>query len=135
IKLRQLAQTKEKNIIYVLHKSGANTHYVGLKALLEKENGKIVFREFSILSTLFKSLIKLNFALFVKQLVNSLFLFRLLMSKDKKIVLGIAPYDYKLRNILFFLKNHTIYYHTSWTCWDGSFYPKKKKVTSDLKGF
>lgn len=119
----------------MLHKSGANSHYIGLKTLLEKENRKVIFREFSIISTLFKSLIKLKFALFGKQLVNAFFLFGLLISKDKKVVLGIAPYDYKLRNILVFLKNHTIYYHTSWTCWDGSFYPKKKRVTPDLKAF
>jgi len=124
-----------KKIIYVLHKNGAKNHYIGLENLLEQENGKIFFREFSIISTLFKSLIKLNFGLFGKQFVNAFFLFGLLFSKDKKVVLGIAPYDYKLRNILFYLRNHKIYYHTSWTCWDGSFYPKKKRVTPDLKTF
>jgi len=124
-----------KNVIYVLHKSGADNHYIGLKTFLEQENGKVVFREFSILSTLFKSLVKLKFRLFAKQIINLFFMFGLLFSKNKKVVLGIAPYDYKLRNVLSFLKNHKIYYHTSWTCWDGSFYPKKKRVTPDLKEF
>ena len=122
-----------KKVIYVLHKSGADNHYIGLKTLLEKESGKVVFREFSILSTLFKSLVKLKFRLFIKQIVNAFFMLELLFSKNKKLVLGIAPYDYKLRNLLYFLRNHKIYYHTSWTCWDGSFYPKKKRVTPALK--
>jgi len=121
--------------IYVWHKSGANNHYSGLKSIVEENGGKVIFREFSILSMLFKSLIKLKFNVFSKQILNAFFLFNLLFSKNKKVVLGIAPYDYKLRNILFYLKNHQIYYHTSWSCWDGSFYPKKKRVTPELKSF
>jgi len=124
-----------RRVIYVLHKTGAESHYIGLKTLLEQENGRVFFHEFSILSTSFKSLIKLKFRLLTKQIINAFFLFELLFSKDKKVVLGIAPYDYKLRNVLFFLRNHQVYYHTSWTCWDGTFYPKKKRVTPELKAF
>src|SRR5690606_34816425 len=121
--------------IYVLHKSGANSHYSGLKSIVEQNVGEIIIREFSILSMLINSLIKLKCKVFFKQIINAFFLLNLLISKEKKVVLGIAPYDYKFRNILFYLKNHQVYYHTSWTCWDGSFYPKKKRITPELKAF
>ena len=32
----------------------------------------------------------------------------------------------------FILKKHQIYYHTSWTCWDKSFYPKRVLVNKKL---
>lgn len=124
--------TKEKNVVYVLHKSGAKNHYSGLKQFCGKNEIKLVFREFSILSTFFKSLLKLNFKLVFKQILNAFFLLQLTFSRNKKIVLGIAPFDYKLKNLMCVLKNHQIYYHTSWTCWDGSFHPKKKKITPEI---
>ncbi|MFO7745523.1 MAG: glycosyltransferase family 4 protein [Psychroflexus sp.] len=30
------------------------------------------------------------------------------------------------------MKNHKIYYHTSWSCWDKSFHPKTKKLNQDV---
>ncbi len=119
--------------IYILHKSGANSHYSGLKFLLESHNGKLHYREFSIISKLLKSVIKLKPKLFYKQLINILFLIKLLFTKNKKIVIGIAPFDLKLTRLLPLLKRHQIYYHTSWANWDGSFVPKSKNTSTDLK--
>jgi len=113
-------------IVYILHKTGANSHYVALDHLLKKNGYILKFREFSVFSKIFKSVFKLNFKLFKKQLTNAAFLTGLLFSKNKKIVLGIAPFDSKLLTLLRILKNHKIYYHTSWTCWDQTFHPKTK---------
>lgn len=121
------------NVIYVLHKNGADSHYQALKHLLQKEGGQLYFREFSVFGTTIKSILKLDFKTALKQLVNCYFLFQLLVSKNKKVVLGIAPYDKKLGRLLFVLKNHQVYYHTSWANWDGTFVPKSKKVTPALK--
>lgn len=122
----------KNKIIYVLHKSGANSHYSGLAKLCEKNGYEVRYHEFSVVGTLFKSLLKLNFTLFSKQIQNAVFLSKLPKNKNFKVVLGIAPYDYKLPGLLQKLKNHQIYYHTSWTCWDGSFYPNKKNITPNL---
>lgn len=119
--------------VYILHKNGANSHYMGLSYFLKKNNTILVYREFSILSSLFKGVTKQNTALFKKQGANIVFFISLLFSKNKKIVLGIAPYDSKLKMLLFFLKNHKVYYHTSWVCWDKSFQPKKIKNKTILK--
>ncbi len=122
-----------KKTIYVLHKNGANSHYSGLKYLLEQEDINLKFREFSVFSKFFKSLKTLNFNLFKKQCINLGFLIKLLYSKNQKVVLGIAPFDHKLIRLLRVLKSHQIYYHTSWTCWDGTFQPKSKKNSPKVK--
>lgn len=123
---------KDHKTLYVYHKSGANSHYRALVYLAESEGVQIKFREFSIFSKIIKSIFKLRFKLLLKQFVNILFVFKLLFTKNKKIVVGIAPYDYKLSFLRILLKNHVVYYHTSWTVWDGTLYPKKKFVTSKV---
>jgi glycosyltransferase involved in cell wall biosynthesis len=115
--------------VYVWHKQGLNSHYTGLDYLLKQQGGHVVYREFSIIGQFFKGLFKGNFKRAGKQFVNAGFLFALPFTKNKKVVLGIAPFDNKLGRLLWFLKNHTIYYHNSWTVWDGSHQPKSKGVT------
>jgi len=115
--------------IYILHKTGAKNHHIGLEYLLRQHNGRLVFREFSIAGTFFKSLIRFDLKSMAKQIVNLLFLLNLLFTKNKRVVLGIAPFDRKLTMLLAVLKNHIVFYHTSWTVWDGSHHPKRKNVT------
>lgn len=115
--------------VYVWHKQGLNSHYTGLDYLLKQQGGHVVYREFSIIGQFFKGLFKGNFKRAGKQFVNAGFLFALLFTKNKKVVLGIAPFDPKLGRLLWFLKNHQIYYHNSWTVWDGTHQPKSKGVT------
>jgi glycosyltransferase involved in cell wall biosynthesis len=122
----------KKDILYVLHKNGANSHYYGLAHLAEQQDMVLKYREFSVFSKFYKGLIRGNFPLVKKQLVNAGFLLGLLFSSQKKVVLGIAPFDAKLKYLLFFLKRHKIYYHTSWTCWDKTFHPKNKKNTQKV---
>ncbi len=123
-----------KERVYILHKNGANSHYTGLKHLLMENNMELHYYEFSIFSKLFKSITKFRFSLFVKQLKNIYFFLSLLFTKNKKIVLGIAPFDSKLGKLLPFLKNHHVYYHSSWTYWDKTFHPNTKKNTPEVFG-
>lgn len=113
-----------RKTVYVLHKNGADSHYRGLKHLLNNYNQELRFREFGVFTKIFKSLFSLEFKLFRRQITNISFLISLLFSKNKTIVVGIAPYDKKLISLLLFLKKHKICYHTSWTYWDKSFQPK-----------
>lgn len=114
--------------IYILHKSGAKSHYTGLEHLLKTNNSIIKYREFSVFSIFFKAVKSDDLGLIKKQFFNFFFLINLLFTKNKKIVLGIAPFDNKLALLLFHLKHHKVYYHTSWACWDKTFYPKTKDV-------
>lgn len=118
--------------IYILHKNGAKGHYIALDHLLRQNNMQLVHREFSIFGNFFKSIIRLNRKLFIQQCKNTLFIVKLLFTKGEKVVLGIAPFDPKLLALKPLLKKHKLYYHTSWTCWDGSFHPKNKKNTAKV---
>jgi len=122
----------QKKVVYILHKNGANSHYSGLKYLLEQNGMELKYREFSVFGNFFKSIFKFDIKSFKKQVVNLGFLIQLIFSKNKKIVFGIAPFDNKIERLFRVLKNHEIYYHTSWTCWDGTFQPKGKKMTKKV---
>lgn len=115
--------------VYVLHKQGAKTHYTGLDYLLKQHGGQVVYREFSIFGRFFKSLFKGELKRAGKQVTNAGFMLGLLFSKNKRVVLGIAPFDPKLGRVLWFLRGHKVFYHNSWTVWDGSYHPKSKGVT------
>ena len=122
----------QPNTIYILHKNGADSHYTALNYLLNKEGTTLKYREFSVFGNFFKSIFSLNGKLFKKQLVNLSFIISLLFSSNKKIVLGIAPFDSKLTSLLVILKKHQVFYHTSWTYWDKSFHPKQKNNSSKV---
>ena len=113
-----------QNKVVVLHEYGAPSHYRALKYLLNKNEIKIEFREFGIGKKLAKSIIRFDIQLFKKQFINLGFLCLLAFTKNKKIVLGIAPYDYRLVFLLFLLRNHELYYHTSHPYWgDNAAFP------------
>ncbi|MDC8003434.1 glycosyltransferase family 4 protein [Aureisphaera galaxeae] len=118
--------------IYVLHKNGAPSHYYALEHLASKNGYTVAYREFSIFSKWYKGIVKGKWKLFSKQFTNAGFMLSLLLSKNKKVVVGIAPFDPKLKSLLPLLKKQQIYYHTSWTYWDGSFHPKRKKNTPQV---
>lgn len=119
-------------VIYVLHKQGANSHYTGLDFLLKDHGAKLKFREFSVFTKVFKAIRTFDLNALKKQVVNFAFLINLLFTKNKKIVVGIAPFDHKILFLLKILKNHTVYYHTSWAHWDKSFHPKTKKNSTKV---
>ncbi len=118
--------------IYILHKNGAPSHYYGLAHLAQEQGFEVKYREFSVVSKLYKGIVKGRFSQVKKQFVNARFLLGLLFSSNKKIVLGIAPFDSKLGKLLPYLKKHQVYYHTSWTCWDKTFHPKRKNNTEKV---
>ena len=111
--------------IYVLHEYGAPNHFTALEFLASENDAIIFYREFSIIKDLVKAIIKHDYRLFKKQLVNIIFIFNLLFSKNKNIIIGIAPYDFRLVYLRILLKCHNSFYFTSWTNWKGDYYPKK----------
>lgn len=123
------------NKIYILHEYGANSHYRALDYLAKKNNIELIYREFSIVKNIIKAVMKFNLKLFKKQFINVYFLLNLIFTKNKKIVLGVAPYDFRLLFLSFILRNHKVYYHTSWTCWNKSYFPKKIFATDSLISF
>lgn len=106
--------------IYTLHEYGAPAHFYGLEYLANSLGGVLKHRELNLYTQIGSSIKRLNSYKFYKCLINIFFLISLLFTTNKKIVVGIAPYNNNLRYLKFLFKNHQIYYFTSYTCWDQS---------------
>ena len=118
-----------KKEIIVLHEYGAAHHYRSLKHLIDNNDSpEIKFYEFSITNKIFKSVVKMDWRLLTKQVYNILNLLNLTLSKNKRIVLGIVPFDYRIYFLLLILRNHKIYYHTSWPYWHNEAAPVRHKL-------
>lgn len=125
-----MASQSNKNKIYVLHEFGAKGHYRALNWYVgSHENYDIVFKEFDITRKLFQGFISLDFKIVFKQFENIFFLLGLILSKDRTVIVGIAPYDWRLLMYYWFLRKHKYFYHTSNTYWGYTFYPKKIMAT------
>lgn len=125
--------------IYVLHEYGAPTHYIALEHLATKHQTKVIYREFRIL-LLLKSWMKHPWRLtkLRRCLINIFFLCSLFFRQPAKIVIGIAPFNHLIGGMMFLLKRHEVYYHTSYSCWDGTRYahkPKNERVVSLWRRF
>jgi|TARA_B110000908_G_C10256287_1_gene455728 glycosyltransferase involved in cell wall biosynthesis len=113
-------------LIYVLHERSTKEHFIALENYALKNDVKIIYREFLILRYLLKSIWKLDVQLFIQQVKNISFFISMFLCKNKNIIIGIAPLDFYLPILSFFLRKHNLFYFTSWGDWSGDFYPKKK---------
>lgn len=104
--------------IFVLHEYGAPSHYRALEKLAGHHNYCVEYIEFNLANE-FRGSAKHPQKWF-KFLKNVYYMTFLPFMKRKKIVLGIAPYNEALHTLMLKLKKHEVYYHTSYTCWDGS---------------
>ena len=121
--------------IYILHKRGSKSHYLGLMENLNLRKIQYEFYEFSVFTKIYKSILKSDFKLLIKQFKNIVFLINLSLTKDKKIVLAIEPLDKKLNLLLKILRNHKIYYHASWANWEGKFFPRPSNCPKTLSNW
>lgn len=107
--------------VYFYHEYGSPSHVYGLEHLLNKYEIKLVHREFNYWGQFFflaRQIKHLRFNFAKRFCQNVGFLLSLLFTKNRKIVLGIAPYNYYLKWLRYFFKRHQVYYFTSYTCWD-----------------
>lgn len=102
--------------IYVLHEYGAPSHYNALVELGHQKGFDVIFRVFSP-RTILTKFWRRDFALGFNSI---LFLLSLPFRRKEKIILGIAPFNPLLKLLFVLLKKHEVYYHTSYTHWDGS---------------
>jgi glycosyltransferase involved in cell wall biosynthesis len=115
--------------IYVLHQNGAPEHYKGLKFLCESTGNTLKFREFTVIRQFAAAVRDRNWIKARKSFVNLLFLVNILFSRDKIIVLGIAPFDYLMVVFAFLARKHQIFFHTSWPYWDKSRFGRRTFTT------
>jgi glycosyltransferase involved in cell wall biosynthesis len=116
----------EEQCIYVLHEYGNPTHYDGLKYYCENQCIGLEFFEFSFGKQFLKGIRELDTNKVKKSITNFIFLFQLVFGKGKNIVLGIAPFDYRMIFFNWLSRKHHFFYHTSWPYWDWKIFPKRK---------
>lgn len=106
--------------VYTLHEYGAPSHFYGLEYLVNEKGYEIHHREFNYIHQLGSSIKKIDLNKFRKLVINIFFIFSLIFTKNKIIVIGIAPYNFRLFFLRILLKNHKVSYFTSYTFWDQS---------------
>ena len=119
----------KNDIIYVLHEYGSPNHYISLVELGKQKGFKVKFRIFNPKSIL-RNLLRKNFGLAISSIG---FLVSLPFVRKRKIVLGIAPFNRLLYPLSIILKKHIVYYHTSYTIWDGSIMAHPTKSDSLIR--
>lgn len=115
--------------IYVLHEYGAESHYNGLLQLCKTNNITLVFREFRFLHLIGSGIEHRQIRRILKQPINAFFLLNLLFTKGKRVVFGMHPYDSRLPILSFILRNHEVYYHSSYTTWFPNEMERTKKTS------
>lgn len=107
--------------IYILHEIHAESHYNALKALAAQKGYAVKFREFQWRFQL-KQVLRGKENVF-RLIRNLFFVWSLMLRSNLKIVLAIAPYNYRLLTLAPLLKKHQVYFHTSFTRWGGADVP------------
>ncbi|MCB0310079.1 MAG: glycosyltransferase [Bdellovibrionales bacterium] len=104
--------------IQILHEYGAPSHVQALRSALLKRIGRAPKHyTFSLFGAEGRK------AGAVRLLSNLLNLASLLVSRGSVVVLGIAPFDRRMKLLRWVLRGHLVHLHTSWHKWDGSFQP------------
>jgi glycosyltransferase involved in cell wall biosynthesis len=117
----------EDKTIYVLHQLEVESHYEGLKYFCNSIGYQFKFLQFSWSSQILSGIKHFNRnKRFTAGLYNLYFLLKLPFMKRRNIVLGIAPYDYRMVFFNWLGKRHNLFYHTSWPYWDQSNFPENK---------
>lgn len=117
----------KRNNIIVAHEYGAKGHYKALNEL----DSNIEFYELNILKQLIKSL--LGKGSFRKTLKNLIFIVEGFLSKKTgDIIIGLAPYDFRILLFLIVYRRKTIHLHTSYPCWNSSHFPKGIKFNKRI---
>lgn len=111
------------NRVLVIHEYGARNHY---RALVDGLGLQVIWIEFSPMKLIAKSLLKRDLSLFKKQFINIFHLLTLYyFVRADRIILGIAPFDWRILLFVRLLRNKHVVYHSSWPYWDGERYPKR----------
>lgn len=111
------------NKIFVCHEYYTPSHYTALEYLAHNKGYEVIYCEPNLLRQLRQSV--KNRIPRSRLLHNIITTWRLLVSHGHKVVIGMAPYNPFLRTLLFILRGHELYYHSSYSCWDGTRYAHK----------
>lgn len=111
--------------ILIFHEYGAPEHFTGLLSLAEQKKVKVSSFEFSFVKLGLKAILRRDLRA-LRQVFRSFFtLLALPLRPGSLIILGIAPWDWRLLLFLIFAPKHEIVLFTSWPYWQGNWQPKQ----------
>lgn len=116
-------------IIFV-HEYGAPEHHKALTHLAHENGIVLERREFGVARQFARGLRRLRWRELLKAFVNGFWLLSTWFGnvRGQRVVIGIAPFDWRLLLLLPLIGNNTVYWNTSWPYWsgyDGDRYPFK----------
>lgn len=112
-----------KNKIFVLHEGYTPSHYTALECLVRENGCEVIYCEPNLYRELRHSVKnKIPRSRFLHNLYWTI---ALLLTTGSKVVVAMAPYNPFLKWILWILRGHELYYHSSYSCWDGSRFAHK----------
>lgn len=112
-----------KNKIFVCHEFYTPSHYTALEYLAQEHGYEVIYCEPNLYRELRHCIKnKISRTRFFHNLYWTIYL---LLTSGSKVVVGMAPYNPFLKWILFLLRGHELYYHSSYSCWDGSRFAHK----------
>jgi glycosyltransferase involved in cell wall biosynthesis len=113
--------------IILVHETNPKKYFPAVFLMAKENNIKIECYRYSVFKEFFRSLIK-DRSSFKSSLSNSLldvlFRFRLPFLKGKVVLLGFAPWDFRIIYYYLLVKRNKIVYHTSWHDWDENKVPR-----------
>ncbi len=113
--------------IIILHDYGVRDHYIALNSVGSASTIKEV--EFTVVPTFFRGLIKFDLNKLRKSIFNLMWIVRSIINpkvnSDKNIILGMAPFDWRVIYIKRVVKCSNVILHTSWTSWNDDFHPRR----------
>lgn len=110
----------------ILHDLNGRPYYEALDKIAKDSNSKLEYYESSVLKLFIRAIVKKDFKnIFLNAIKNILFRVKLPFIKNEKIIIGMAPYDFRLLWYRMLAKKNQIILHTSWPYWGTKKYPRK----------
>ncbi|MCX8093175.1 MAG: glycosyltransferase family 4 protein [Candidatus Goldbacteria bacterium] len=110
--------------IIIIHDSEL-IYFEALKTLENQKKIVISVYYFHFIKFLFKGILKLNFKIIKISLKSIFFYIKSFFIKHNIILIGIAPYDWRLIFWMHLLNHNKIIFHNSWPYWNNDDYPEK----------
>jgi len=124
-----------KKEIIILHDLNGKPYYEAVEFYAKKNNIKLSYYESSVFKLFIRDIIKKQFSLLTirRTIKNLIFRLKVPFIKNKTIILGMAPYDFRIIWYQLLLKNNNLIYNTSHPFWgDDNKNPRKYGIFTNF---
>ena len=112
--------------LIIIHDSEIK-YFEALKEIENEKKIKIATFYLHFIKFFFKGLIRRNLKMIIKSIFSFIFYLNSFLIKNKIILMGIAPYDFRLIFWVHLLNKNKVIFHNSWPYWTENDYPEKVK--------